>query len=98
MQGAIGPESRSFRFDRDMTSDQPRPVFRQRGIDSRFNVRAKCRADVQILSRDTQSHCLLSDAGGAPAVVAGALLPQRPGGTAVVSGIELSLFQVSKGR
>lgn len=53
MQGAISPESRPLRFNRDMTSDQPCPVFRQCGIYSRFYVRAKSQAYVQILSRDS---------------------------------------------
>ena len=65
MQGAIRPKSRTLRFNRDMASDQPGPVFRERGINSRFDMRAKSQANVQILARDTQSHCLLSTAGGA---------------------------------
>ena len=102
MQGAIGPESRPLRFNRDMTSDQPGPVFRQCGIDSRFYMRAKSQAYVQILSRDTQSHSLLSAAGGACRCsrrrCGQRIVFPTAGRSGRVSGLELSLLPLSKGR
>jgi hypothetical protein len=49
VQGAIGPESRSFWFNRYMAGGLSSPIFRQGGVDSRRDVGAKSLADFKIL-------------------------------------------------